>query len=186
MRSIGFTGRRTSGKTTSANYLVNKHGYTQLAIADRLKEAALTLDPFVAIDEHGDPVRLSHVVHKLGWDDAKESVPEVRQILQRLGYEAGRRMHGDHIWVGPVLEQIRNIDGPVAVSDVRFPNEIDELRRMGFLIVHVFRPTDHERTRLDLHPSEKSLQSRSDAILLNDGTLDTLYERLDRLIGGSE
>lgn len=94
-RNIGIVGRKRSGKDTAAQALVDKLGYVRHGLADPLKAAALKLDPYVHFScEHGLGFRLSEVVEVHGWEDAKDVFPEVRQVLQRLGDEAGRQVHG--------------------------------------------------------------------------------------------
>ena len=77
---IGTTGRKQAGKDSFAARLVEAHGFTRVTFADPMREFALALDPLV--DGH---YRLSEIVRSLGWDVAKESIPEVRRTLQRLG-----------------------------------------------------------------------------------------------------
>jgi hypothetical protein len=82
---VGLLGLKRSGKDTFAARLVEAHGFTRIAFADPLKEAALALDPIVVSANSWDPERrLSDVVEAEGWEAAKE-VPEVRRTLQNLG-----------------------------------------------------------------------------------------------------
>jgi len=182
MLHIGLAGKRGSGKDTVAAYLVERYGYTRVAFADRVRDAALALDPYVAVDVEGQPVRLSHMVDVQGWNQAKQH-EEVRRVLQRIGDEAGRQIHGTYTWINQALEKIKDIDGPIVFSDVRYPNEIDELRTLGFVVVQIFRPTKHQRQDLvDLHPSETDLRARCDEVIFNDGTREELYVRVDQLL----
>lgn len=186
MLNIGLAGAKNSGKDTAAAHLVWRYGYTRLAFADRLKGAALALNPYVDVED-GKPIRLASLVRRYGWEYAKEYVNsagerEVRNVLQRLGDEAGRQVHGERIWIDPVLEQIRATDGPVVVSDVRYPNEIDELRQMGFVILQVVRPAAGELNDVSRHVSERDLRSRCDGVLWNDGTIEDLHDRLDDVL----
>ena len=182
MLHIGLAGKRGSGKDTVAAYLVERYGYTRVAFADRVRDAALALDPYVAVDAEGQPVRLSHMVDVQGWNQAKQH-EEVRRVLQRIGDEAGRQIHGTYTWINHALEKIKDIDGPIVFSDVRYPNEIDELRTLGFVIVQIYRPTKHQRQDLvDLHPSETDLRARCDEMIFNDGSIEELYVRVDQLL----
>jgi len=182
MLHIGLAGKRGSGKDTVAAYLVERYGYTRVAFADRVRDAALALDPIVAVDVEGQPVRLSHMVDVQGWNQSKQH-EEVRRVLQRIGDEAGRQIHGTYTWINQALEKIKDIDGPIVFSDVRYPNEIDELRTLGFVIVQIYRPTKHQRQDLvDLHPSETDLRARCDEMIFNDGSIEELYVRVDQLL----
>jgi len=183
MLNIGLAGRRGSGKDTAAEYLARKYDYTRVGFADRVKDAALALDPYVGLDNTGDLVRLKWIVQTRGWDEAKQD-DEIRRLLQMVGDEAGRQIHGPRTWIDQALAKIDAAPGPVVVSDVRYPNEIDELRRVGFIIVQIVRPAnDKQRSEMvDLHASESDLRARCDGTIFNMGTIEDLYTQIDHLL----
>lgn len=164
---IGLSGRKRSGKDTFAARLVADHGFVRVALADPMKDMALAIDPFVAHNFTADaeedrlghvrPIRLSELVERLGWEEAK-GLPEVRRTLQRLGTEGGREILGDTIWIDAAFVRINkllNAGTSVVVTDVRFTNEAEAIvAELG----HVLRI---ERAALapsgDLHPSETEL-----------------------------
>lgn len=169
---IGITGRKQAGKDSFAARLVEAHGFTRVAFADPMRDFALALDPLV--DGH---YRLSEIVKSLGWDVAKESIPEVRRTLQRLGTEAGREVLGDHVWINAALDTIDAIPGPVVVTDVRFPNEADAILAAGGSVIRIVRP---RRDVSDTHPSETAMDDYPVALeIVNDGTLDQLNTAAD-------
>lgn len=173
---IGITGRKQAGKDSFAARLVEAHGFNWVAFADPIREFALALDPLV--DGH---YRLSEIVRSLGWDVAKESIPEVRRTLQRLGTEAGRAVLGDRVWIDATLGKIDAIDGPVVVTDVRFPNEAEAITSAGGILVRVVRP-GHETT--DAHPSETAMDGYPVHVqVVNDGSLEQLWAAADRVAG---
>ena len=69
---IGFTGQPGSGKNTAADYLEAHHHFRQVAFADAIRQALLTLDP--KVDTF---YRLREVVRAWGWETAKRNSPEV-------------------------------------------------------------------------------------------------------------
>ena len=191
MRSVGFMGYSRSGKDTATRVLVDTHGYRRVSFADPVREMALALDPIIGHVDMGqvpghprviEPFRLSEVVASDGWERAKDEHPEVRRLLQRLGTDAVRDIVGPDTWVRIALDKIRaaESDGvPVAVSDVRFPNEARMLRDAGFLLVWVERP-GHDA--VNGHVSESGLSpADADAVVRNDAGLVTLYRRVRQL-----
>ena len=173
---IGVTGRARAGKDSFAARLVEAHGFTRVAFADPIRDFALTLDPLV--DGH---YRLSEIVRSLGWDVAKESIPEVRRTLQRLGTEAGRNVLGDRVWIDAALGKIDAVDGPVVVTDVRFPNEAEAITSAGGILVRVVRP-GHETA--DAHPSETAMDGYPVHVqVVNDGSLEQLWAAADWVAG---
>lgn len=176
---IGLMGQKRSGKDTAASILVRDYGYVRYAYADPMKQAAYALDPLigeVALPGALTGVkRLSDIVDALGWERAKEC-PEVRRTLQRLGTEVGRNHFGDSFWVDLTMSQVADAEGPVVITDARFPNEADAIRRAGGIIVEVRRPGLPDE---DGHASEHAWRSvRPNAVLDNDGTVEDLEERI--------
>lgn len=182
---IALSGKKRSGKDTLAARLIEAHGYTRVAFADPMRAAALALDPLVSIeqDETGpldfppaaaaSPVRLAWLVNAVGWEAAK-GVREVRRTLQRLGTEAGRNILGENVWVDAAMRQVDAIDGPVVITDCRFPNEADAVRARGGIVVRIVREA---LPAGDTHPSETALDGYSHfrALVGNDGTIDDLH-----------
>lgn len=180
---IGLSGKKRAGKDTVAAYLVEKYGFVQVAFADPLREAALKVDPIITaatITESLRTFRLSDLVGSQGWEAAKEH-PEVRRILQRMG--VGVRDLDPDFWLRIAAEKIgvmMDARRDVVVTDVRFPNEADYIKRHGFLI-RVIRPgLDHA----DAHESETALDDYPhDAYLINDGSVQDLRDQVDCLLG---
>jgi hypothetical protein len=143
-RIVGLIGKKRSGKDTFGGELVTSAGFTRVAFADPLRQAALDLDPFVgrpALPGHLAPmkdVRLSEVIETIGWEAAKDYVPEVRRILEAFGTDSIRKLD-DGFWVRMAVEKIQATETPVVVTDVRFPNEADKIRELGGLVVRIIR-----------------------------------------------
>src|SRR5205823_4107649 len=88
-------------------------------------------------------------------------------------------------WVQAALNAAERISGPVVITDVRFPNEVEAVRRYGRAestssigaIVRVTRPGLPET---DLHISETALDGLvADFPVMNDTTLEALDAQAD-------
>ena len=170
MQLIAFTGYSQVGKDEAAKALAPL-GYERVAFADAVRDALYAIDPLVPIrDEHGGGTkRLSTLVDQVGWDIAKK-YDEVRRLLQRVGTEGGRGIHGEECWVRVAWDKIidRLRDGKkVAVTDVRFENEAEAIRRLSGVIVRVTRPG---RGPVNNHVSDAGQDFDADHELVNDGT----------------
>lgn len=181
---IGLMGYAQSGKDTVAGFLVETHGYTRVAFADKLREAAYALNPIIGL-RHTSPdggawprsyLRLQDVVDSAGWDHAKTTYPEVRRLLQALGTEVGRQVLSpalfgdDSLWVRAGLGARR--PGRSVVTDVRFPNEVDAIRERGGQLWRVKRPG---YAPVNGHASETAVDDvQADVTLFNDGPLESL------------
>lgn len=154
---IGLVGRKRSGKDSLAKTLIEERGYTRLAFADALKDAALELDPIIAASPNGGaPYRLSWWVREFGWEAAKETY-EVRRTLQAFG-TAVRTHVKESAWLDVVASAIKETSGPIAVTDVRYPNEADLIQELGGVLVRVMRPG---LDLSDTHVSETALDTRA-------------------------
>ena len=174
---IGLIGKKRTGKDTFAAVLMEKHGYERVAFADPLRQAALELDPIVGtfpLNAEGitrvREWRLSDVIDSIGWEKAKDYVPEVRRILQRFGTEAIRKIDDD-FWIRAAFAKIdaaREVGSPVVVTDVRYPNEADAIRDAGGYIVRITRDLPGDA---DTHASETALDGyRENLLVPNNGT----------------
>ncbi|MFF1684497.1 MULTISPECIES: hypothetical protein [unclassified Streptomyces] len=185
--NIGIIGRARVGKDTAGQWLVDNRGYRRVAFADPLKEAALGLDPIIEqrrdIDEDGEEVAynvgLRWLVDDHGWEAAKDTFPEVRRILQELG--ASIRAIDPEFWLRAALTKVTaaNEGGvPCVITDVRYPNEAESLKRAGFRLVHINRPGV---PRLD-HESERSLGWADAHVTVNNHRdLPHLYKQLEEV-----
>ncbi|MFF4610326.1 hypothetical protein ACFY1Q_11745 [Streptomyces albidoflavus] len=173
MKDIALTGLARSGKDSVAASLVEDHGYVRVAFADTLKDAALKADPLIP-HYRGEELlntRLSKVVDLVGWDAAKDDLPEVRRFLQHFGQAI--RDIDPRFWVRSAVDAVHGASGgrPVVITDVRHHNEVRAVQDLGFTLIRIERPGltpgDHvsERNTLDFDV---------DATIVNDGTLDDL------------
>ncbi|MEU7243410.1 hypothetical protein [Streptomyces sparsogenes] len=178
MPNIGLIGLARSGKDTAGKWLVDNRGYSRVAFADPLRQAALKLDPIV-LNRMDEPDRLSRIVRDYGWERAKDLYPETRRVLQELG-SAMRELDED-FWLRAALSKVRDVNEttgrPAVITDVRYPNEAAELRHQGFHLVYIDRPG---LERLD-HPSEGALTAGdADYTIVNLGVrLEDFYRDVE-------
>lgn len=185
---IGLGGHLRSGKDTVADRLVAEHGFTKLGMSDALHEAMLALDPIIAYRHVATgrfPLRYSDSISDIGYVSTKKEHPEVRRLLQKLGTEVGRDMIGENTWVDIIARKVDALlkDGrDVAVTGIRFPNELRMVRSLGGTAVWVDRP-GLDSASPAAHASETSVDdSMFDRMLVNDGTLEHLYAITDNLV----
>jgi len=158
MVRIAFSGKMQVGKTTSADYLVQKYGFIKLSFAGKLKEIAKDL-----------------------WPEQFECGQKPRKLLQDLGMKM-RELDQD-VWVNYVLRIVHILpkESNIVIDDLRFMNEYKALKSEGFFVVRILR--DVPPSPFGNHPSEKEVEQMPyDLLLLNTGTLDMLYEKLDKIM----
>ncbi len=124
-----------------------------------------------------------------------------RWVLQYWGTEVGRRSFHDDIWIASLENKLRNSKDSIVVSDCRFPNEIDSIKKLGGKIIWVQRgelPSWYDLAleanrgsnialnglkAAKIHASEWSWIGHDfDAILDNNGTIEDLYQQIKSLL----
>lgn len=169
---IGIGGHYRSGKDTFAE-LLQEHlrPLTITGFSAPLREAVSRLNPYV---EPG--VRYLDLEAERGFIGAKAH-PEVRRLYQALGTDVGRNIIGEDCWVDIAQSRIAALRGTgvnVAITGVRFPNELGMVKRLGGVTVWIERKVERN---LSGHASELSLTSGAfDVVIGNDGTLEDLAQ----------
>lgn len=161
---IGIVGYRHSGKTQLARALMDRdQRFTRIPLAGPLKAAAASMcNAF--LDEFG-----------IVWGQVTPNVIEAnkarfRPFLQWLGTDFAREFIGpDTFWIDRFRAEVRVAESfgqRVICDDMRFPNEAEALRAMGFLIVKIERPEADrlasleragEKPETSLHSSETEI-----------------------------
>lgn len=180
---IGITGFATAGKDTAADYLVKEYGYTRVAFADPMREMLYATNPIINAYVVGIKVgfvRLQELVDFQGWEATKIVNPEVRELLQRLGTEAGRKVLGDTIWTDTLLKKVEAIDGDVVIADVRFEDEAIATRAHGGKVIRITRPGVKS---VNDHVSDKGIPDTFvDYEISNNGTIKELEIKIEAII----
>ncbi|MFG3223290.1 hypothetical protein ACGF07_00725 [Kitasatospora sp. NPDC048194] len=175
-RLIGLSGLAQSGKDSAADFLAEQ-GWKRRAFADPLRAMLYSLDPLVPSPNGDWPMRLRAAIDGLGWDKAKIQIPEIRALLQRLGTDAGRATLGETVWIDQMFRQ-RTSWGPTVITDCRFPNEADAVKKHGGLVVQIIRPSQ-KLIQDSGHVSEQALAGYPfDVTILNNGTLAELGDSI--------
>lgn len=174
---IGLSGKAGSGKDTAAQILCEKHGFTRIAFADAVRDALYNLDPLVVLNNNG-VVRLRQLVMHEGWDKAKQN-REVRELLQRMGTEAGRDIHGSECWNRIAAHRAAMYER-VVFTDVRFDNEARLVSELGGMIVNINRESAAAVSR---HVSENGISENFVSLEVeNDGTIEDLHTKIEDLL----
>lgn len=161
---IGLTGPEGSGKTTVANMLVARFGYACEPFAKPLKSmiGALGVPPKYI---HGSQEQKEAPLDILGGRSA-------RYALRTLGTEWGRDLISPGLWVHHWKR--RAYGRLVVADDVRFDNEVIAVEELHGIVVRIAG----RGRETGAHRSDTSSQLRVHAVVVNDGTLEDLYERV--------
>lgn len=162
---IAFVGKMRSGKDSSAEYLSKRHKVKILKFADPLYEMCGMVQKYMGVPVEKD-----------------------RKLLLDLGDWA--RDKDTDCFVNKFKQAASNVSNDVdilALTDARYLNELIAAKQMGFFMVLIVRS---EQDRLSsgashtTHKSELDMEKYKyyDALIVNDGSLEDLYTKIDILI----
>lgn len=160
---IGLTGHKGCGKTTIANYLVESHNFREVTFATKLKKVCQILYDF-SDQQLTDPVLKETVDQRHGFSP--------RQAFQEIGDLF--RAKKSSFWIDYAgFDQMT--EERLVISDIRFPNEAEYLRRLGQKTGQPVRLIKITRDGLlaDGHISETAMETFTDydAVVENNGTV---------------
>lgn len=174
---IGICGKNRSGKDTVANYLKDKYKFEHLYFAEPLKKAAILLFKLSPEQITGD---LKETI------DARYN-KSPRQLLRWLGIHVFRNQFKDSFWLDYLkfsYEEIRtkNPNVLVVVSDVRFQDEIDMIKKLGGKIVKINRENRILNSN-DIESDNRFIELTGfDFYINNDSTLEDLYHNIETMV----
>jgi hypothetical protein len=173
-RIIALCGGKGHGKGTAADVLIRKYGFRQIEFADGLRKTvatALRCDP----SWFTDPATKEEIDPRTG---------KARRFwLQWIGTEGFRSLY-ENTWVDWWSGEIGDCGTPAIVTtDLRFPNELEAVRRLGHnaLVIRVSNPRLPVPT--DTHESERHFGSFDvDYDLVNDRSIRELQYEVENVI----
>jgi hypothetical protein len=192
--SIGLSGFAQTGKTTVANYIEAKYGYRRQHIAEPLRDMLRTLLRRFGLEDE--------LITRYLTGDLKEKViPELgvtsRHAQITIGTEWGRELIDDDLWANLWAYEADQAGGKAMNDSVRFPNEEQAIRALGGFTILVVRPGtrpaafkswlgrkfyDWFGCMWGVHPSERIDLLNPDYTIVNSGSLEELYCKVDEIM----
>ncbi len=179
---IGFTGLKSSGKTTAADYLIAEYGFRAVSFAQPLKDSVCALFG-IRSEQIEDMKNDPNSTVTLTFPNGMRATQSFRAFLQRYGTEAHRDIpeFGKNVWTDMAEDKLSDCDN-IVIADVRFENEARVIHRCGGKIIRVSRSASLTG---DIHESEAGLPLHLiDANLDNNGRVEDMLDRLDLLAAG--
>lgn len=204
---VGLLGYIGSGKGTVASLLVNNYNFRQDSFASSLKDACSTIFDWPRNLLEGDTSESREWREIVDpWWSEKLGISNFspRLALQLIGTNVLRDNFNQDIWFLTLENRIRkNPDQNVVISDVRFPNEIEFIRKQGGILIKINRgpePVWYEtallankgnsiakdamtKTYSDAHYSEWAwIGSKIDYEVDNNSTIENLNVRINNIL----
>ena len=103
----------------------------------------------------------------------------VREFLQKLGTSALRDGLHENTWINALIAEYRS-ESNWLITDTRFPNEADAIKKAGGIIIRIERPGVNP---VNLHASETSLDNwKFDHVIINDGSITDLTKKIKKVL----
>lgn len=140
----GFQG---AGKDTFSDYLVSNHKFVKYSFASATKDILSILFGWNRKMLEGDTKESREFREQVdSWWSEKLGIENLtpRKTLQLIGTDLFRKQFNHDIWVSCVEKKILsemaiNPNSNIIISDCRFPNEIQMLKKLGFKLIHINR-----------------------------------------------
>ncbi len=164
-----------SGKSSVARIITEEFPQYELrSFADPVKAMARTLLDFSGVDERA----ISEALHgdKVAPLTDIPGSPNGRQLLVGIGNGFGRAMNPD-FWASLLERRLWKDLRPTVIDDLRFPEELNMVRRCGGQVWEVTRP--------GVQPVNQRL-CRADVELTNDGSLNHLRRQVQSILSPSD
>jgi hypothetical protein len=183
---VALCGRRRSGKDTVAQYLVDARGFRHHKISQPLKDALAVLFGFDADELETDKKEAVHPT----WGVSP------RTLMQYVGTEVFRKDIqtvvpgvGESFWIRRLIEGVKKERGhePIVISDLRFVNEYELMRREWGSRLLVMRVDRFEGgAAVETHVSEREFMDiPCDVVLDNKGGVDELRKQVEAAVSRS-
>ena len=205
---IGICGFIGSGKDTVADFLVNFHEFRRESFASTLKDSVAAVFGWDRTLLEGRTAEAREWREQVDpWWAERLDMPTLtpRWVLQYWGTEVARRSFHDDIWIASLENKLRNSKDNIVISDCRFPNEIQAIKKAGGQIVWVQRGAlpewyddavsanqghnigiNNMKLR-KIHASEWAwLGNEFDHVIDNNGSIDELFKQAQSLVIGHQ
>lgn len=207
---LGVTGLIGSGKDTIADYLVTEHGFKRISFAASLKDAVASVFGWDREMLEGTSKQSRQWREEVDtWWANRLNMPHLtpRWVLQYVGTDVFRNHFHNDIWVASVENKLRQTYDDIVITDCRFANEIEAIKRAGGITCRVFRGENPEwyqaavdynkgpdgnigwsvgKAKLDrfgVHASEySSVGLKYDHYIENNGTIDDLHKTVIEIV----
>ena len=173
---IGFSGKKGSGKSYFANYLVNNKLFIKLSFASPLKEITKIL--FNLSDEDvKDPIKKELINPKFN--------ASPRELMQWLGTDIMREEfnkkfnYSGSIWIDNVKDKVKTLldnNKDVVIDDVRFQNEVDMIHSLGGIVINLHNDLDNTLNNSTSTHSSENQKLTFNYEFVNDKSYSNTYD----------
>ncbi len=154
---VGLGHKSRVGKDTVGAHLAARHGTHVTSFAANLYRVTESMQSILGVQVKKDP-----------------------SLLQKCGMML-REHYGDDVFVDRMFAELPTA-GIIVITDVRFKNEFERIRREGGILINIIRP-DRPIDRDPNHISEVDLDDAAwDFEIENTGTIEQLVNAVENVL----
>jgi len=166
---IGICGLIGHGKDTAAGFLIEE-GFSQISFGEVVKDVLVVIFGWDREMLEGTTPESRAWRNEVDeWWAARLGIAHFtpRWALQNIGTNVMRNHFHEDIWVAAVEKRIEQMPGNIVISDCRFFNELDLIKRLDGVTVSVWR---HERPEWwDIAVSTNTTPKDSEWLIYDEG-----------------
>jgi len=191
---IGICGLQGSGKDTLGDILVKNYGFIKLSFAGLLKDIIALLFDWKRDMIEGSTIESRKWREEVDeWWSNRLNIPNLtpRFVLQYFGTELFRNHFHNEIWIASLEKQLSKYSN-IVITDCRFVNEINTIKKHGGIIIKINRGSypkwylDYVNNIIDkpnIHPSEYSwIKEKFDFEIDNNNSLYELDYKIKSIL----
>jgi len=167
--NVMLIGEMASGKSHAARFLCDKYGYTLLSLAQPVKDIEEVFHQYenkiindLVADEDIWRILGSEQIIDNGmyWEFIKileEELPKIpredpkpRKRLQYIGTDLGRKQISENLWIDIAMKRVKEEIGPFVIDDLRFLNEYEIFKTIGFIPIKLIMSPQIQQKRLEV------------------------------------
>ena len=174
---LGIHGAPRSGKDSICNYILSKLPLLRYGPSVQVKRATAAMFDIPEEYLYDDTMKDRHNEF---WDMS------YRKMAQLVGNESSRKIFGDDFWMRHVEKYLQD-ELPadkqgIILADIRYQNEAKWVKMRKGILIFVTRKNKPTASN-ESHEAERGLDPKlADIIIENDGTLDELYEKVQKVL----
>ncbi len=179
---VGISGKIGSGKSTIAEEF-KKCGFYLDAFANSVKDVSNLIFGFDRNKLEGisKEDRIWRETPDERYSNLLGKNFSPRDSLILIGTTFGRNQIHQNVWIETVFNRHLSNQN-LLITDVRFPNEYESVKKRGGVLIRINRPTPKHNST-SAHESECALDNYNfDYVINNDGTLEELIEKTKNII----
>ena len=192
---IGLSGLIGSGKSTVSKYLVEEKGFLEFTFSTALKDIVSILFNWNRDLLEGTTIESREFRETVDtyWSK-KLDIPDFtpRKALTLIGTDLFREKFNENTWINIIEKKVLdNIDKDIVVSDCRYINELETIKKSGGFTINIIRPPlplwykkvkNNEKVE-GIHSSEtEHINYSFDFTIINDKDINSLIEKVEKLL----